>query len=144
MHGNRNGLVCQFLSLRRYWPKVFIEAYIDYYQRHDLQVPDAAIDSAPWLRIATDNKGLIEQLTSEIQTKIAFAGAALCAEYDVVHATVEIEGRLPFRLKWEHVKGHQDDKKKWYELTWMETLNVRADKLQPDWKSKVHGRLLLL
>jgi hypothetical protein len=30
-------------------------------------------------------------------------------------------------LKWERIKGHQDDKKKWYGLTWMETLNVRPD-----------------
>ena len=32
---------------------------------------------------------------------------------------------MPF--KWEHVKGHQDAVRKWYELTRMETLNVRAD-----------------
>ena len=25
------------------------------------------------------------------------------------------------------MQGHQDAQKKWYELTWMETLNVRAD-----------------
>jgi hypothetical protein len=48
-------------------------------------------------------------------------------EYDVVNEIVEITQRLPFPLTWEHVKGHQDDKKQWYELTWMETLNVRAD-----------------
>jgi hypothetical protein len=27
----------------------------------------------------------------------------------------------------EHVKGHQDEKRQWYELTQMESLNVRAD-----------------
>jgi hypothetical protein len=81
----------------------------------------------PWLRITTDNNGLISRITTGTATITAFAGAALCSEYDVVHEIVEIERRLPFRLQWEHVLGHQDQKKKWYELTWMETLNVRAD-----------------
>jgi hypothetical protein len=59
---------------------------------------------------------------------MVFAGAALCSGYDIVNAITELERRLPVRLKWEHVKGHQDKKKKWYKLTWMEQLdNVRAD-----------------
>jgi hypothetical protein len=55
---------------------------------------------------------------------MVFAGMSLCSEYDMIHEIIKIEWRLPFRLHWEHVKGHQDDRKKWYELTWMETLNV--------------------
>jgi hypothetical protein len=73
---------------------IFLEAYIDYFQLHDLPGLNQETDSAQCLCIATDNKGLIERITSEIKTKIAFAGAALCADYDGVHET--IEGRLPF------------------------------------------------
>jgi hypothetical protein len=83
----------------------------------------------PWLRIATDNQGLINRIRSGLTTWTAFAGAALCSEYDIVNETTELERRLPVRLQWEHVKGHQDEKKKWYELTWMERLNVRANLL---------------
>jgi hypothetical protein len=48
-------------------------------------------------------------------------------EYDIVHEILLITRRLPIPLVWEHVKGHQDEKKQWYKLTWMETLNARAD-----------------
>jgi hypothetical protein len=70
---------------------------------------------------------LLSHPLSGLATHTAFAGAALCSKFDVVNEIVELERRLPFRLKWEHVKGHQDDRKKWYELTWIEYLNVRAD-----------------
>ena len=68
-----------------------------------------------------------QSILSDLAAPTAFAGSALCSEYDVVNEIIEIERRLPFRLTWERVRGHQDDKKKWYELTWMETLNLRAD-----------------
>jgi hypothetical protein len=81
----------------------------------------------PWIRIATDNQGLITRIKDGLAARTRFAGAGLSPEYDVVNEIIAITQRLPFPLKWEHVKGHQDDKKQWYELTWMETLNVRAD-----------------
>jgi hypothetical protein len=49
-------------------------------------------------------------------------------EYNVVNEIIEITCRLPIPLIWEHVKGHQDDRKKWYELTSMEKLNIHTDK----------------
>jgi hypothetical protein len=56
----------------------------------------------------------------------------LCSEYDTVHKIVELECQLlPFRLHWEHIRGHQDDKKRWYELTWMEMLNVQQTAAMP-------------
>jgi hypothetical protein len=106
---------------------VFLEAYITFHGLQDIPTPTFPPKSKPWLRIATDNEGLIKRIRAGLATITAFAGAALCSEYDVVNEIVEIERRLPFRLAWEHVRGHQDAKKKWYELTWMETLNVRAD-----------------
>jgi hypothetical protein len=106
---------------------VFLETFVDYYQLHDIVTPSLP-DSAPWIRIATDNQGLIDQIQSSLATKTTFAGAGLRPQYDVVHEIQEITRRLPTPLTWEHVKGHQDEKRKWYELTWMETLNVRADK----------------
>jgi hypothetical protein len=106
---------------------VFLETFIDYYQLHDIVTPSLP-NSALWIRIATDNQGLIDRIQSSLATKMTFAGAGLRPEYDVVHEILEITRRLPIPLTWEHVKGHQDEKRKWYKLTWMETLNVRTDK----------------
>jgi hypothetical protein len=106
---------------------VFLETFLDYYQLHDIAIP-AFPESAPWLRITKDNQGLIDRIKSGLATKTMFAGAGLSPEYDVVHDILETTRRLPIPLTWEHVKGHQDKKRKWYKLTWMETLNVRADK----------------
>jgi hypothetical protein len=106
---------------------VFIEVYITYYLLDDLPEPAATPDSEPWLRIATDNKGLIERIQTGLETQKIFASAALRPEYDVVNEILEITKRLALPLKWEHVKGHQDEKRKWYELTEMETLNIKAD-----------------
>jgi hypothetical protein len=48
--------------------------------------------------------------------------------YDVINEILEITRHLPIPLTWKHVKEHQNDRKKWYKLTRMETLNVRADR----------------
>jgi hypothetical protein len=92
---------------------VFLEVYVACYGLHDVSTPILPPRTKPWLRIATDNDGLISRITTGTATTTAFAGAALCSEYDVVYEIVEIERRLPFRLQWEHVLGHQDQKKKW-------------------------------
>jgi hypothetical protein len=108
---------------------VFLEAFHLRHGLHDIPTPNFPPKSTPWMRIATDDKGLVfKRIRSGLATTTAFTGASLCAECDVVNKITEIERRLPFRLKWEHVRGHQDDEKKWCEMTWMEeTLNVRAD-----------------
>ena len=80
-----------------------------------------------WPGIATDNDRLIKCARSGLATDAAFAGAVLCSECDMVNKIAEMERRLPFRLTRERVRGHQDAKKKWHELTWMDTLNVRTD-----------------
>ena len=96
---------------------VFAEAYITYHGLQDIPTPIFPFKSTPWLRIATDNEGLTKRILSGLATTTAFAGAALLSEYDVVNEIIEIERQLPFRLTWEHVRDHQDDKKKWCELT---------------------------
>ena len=106
---------------------VFAEAHATYHELEDIPTPLLPPKSTPWLRIATDKDRLIKRILSSLVTITAFAGAALCSEYKVANEILEIERRLPFKLTWEHVRSHQDDKKKWYELTWMETLKVRAD-----------------
>jgi hypothetical protein len=111
---------------------LFFEAYLDYHDLQTLTPPEFDSEAFPWLRIATGNQGLIDRIRSGLTTRPAFAGAALCSEYDIVNEINELERRLPVRLQWEHVKGHQDEKKQWYELTWMERLNVRADILATD------------
>jgi hypothetical protein len=108
---------------------VFLETYTTYHQLQDLPRPRPHYHATadPWNRIATDNQGLIARIKSGLAAKTVFAGATLSAEYGVVHEILEITKRLPFPLIWEHVKGHQDKYRKWYKLTWMETLNVGAD-----------------
>jgi hypothetical protein len=106
---------------------VFLEAYTTYHQLQNLPRPQYHATADPWNRIATDNQGLIARIKTGLAAKTVFAGAALSAEHDVVHEILEITNRLPFPLTWEHVKGHQDQHRKWYELTWMETLNARTD-----------------
>jgi hypothetical protein len=115
-------MICGQLAL-----VLFIEVYIEYHQLQSLQVPTFPEGTTPWIRIATDNQGLIDRIKTGLDSKVIFAGAALAPECDIVHEILLITRRLPIPLVWEHVKGHQDAKKKWYELTWMETLNVRAD-----------------
>jgi hypothetical protein len=132
MQRDSHGMVCQFFQIGRNRPQltllVFLEAFAEYYELLDIPPECKGDRTEPWFRIATDNQGLIDRIQQALETKTKFAGAGLSPEYDVVNEIVEITRRLPFPLTWEHVKGHQDDRKKWYELTWMETLNVRADK----------------
>jgi hypothetical protein len=66
----------------------------------------------PWIRIATDNQGLIERIRSGLATKTVFAGAGLNADYNIVNEIVNITQSLSFPLVWEHVKGHQDERRK--------------------------------
>jgi hypothetical protein len=67
---------------------VFLETFFECYQLHDIPVP-LPTPSDPWIRIATDNKGLIDRITSGLAAKVAFAGAALNSECDVVNEIVE-------------------------------------------------------
>jgi hypothetical protein len=118
----------------------FLEAYLDYHQLHGLPIPTFREDSLPWLCIAVDNQGTISQIKTGLATKRVFAGAALSPEYDVVHEILAITHHLPFTLTWEHVKGHQDDRKKWYKLTIMETSMsgqlLRIIWPRPSWKPR--------
>jgi hypothetical protein len=67
------------------------------------------------------------RIKAGLATTTVFADAGLSPEYDIVNEIIEITRRLPLPLVWEHVKGHQDAVRKWYELTRIETRNVRAD-----------------
>jgi hypothetical protein len=53
------------------------------------------------------------------------AGAGLNADCNVVNEIINITHCLPPPLVWEHVKGHQDECRKWYELTCMEKLTLQ-------------------
>ena len=72
---------------------MFAEAYIPYHGLQDLPTPVFPPKSTPWLCIATDKEGLIKRILSGLATTKAFAGAALCSEYDVVNEIIEIERR---------------------------------------------------
>jgi hypothetical protein len=106
---------------------VFLEAFFECRQLHDIPVPPP-LPLDPWTHIATNNEGSIDRINSGLAAKVAFAGAALSSKRDVANEIVEIARRLPIPLAWERVKGHQEERRKWCELTRMETLKVRADK----------------
>ena len=73
---------------------VFLESFLACCQLLDLPIPILP-DDTPWIRIATDNQGLLIRIAAELATTTAFAGAGLSPEYDVVHEIIEITRRLP-------------------------------------------------
>jgi hypothetical protein len=60
-------------------------------------------------------------------TSSPFPSDALGAEYDVISGISSIVGSLPFKLHWEHVKGHQDEVLPLDQLAHMEKLNILAN-----------------
>jgi hypothetical protein len=70
---------------------VFIKAYVTYHGLLDVPTLIFPPNSKPWIRIATDNEGLIKRIISGLATTTVFAGTALCSEYDVVDKIIEIE-----------------------------------------------------
>jgi hypothetical protein len=106
----------------------FLKTYVTFY--HLQNVPGRNPQTTePWIQIATDNTGVLSRIDTALTAKTVFAGAGLAPEYDAVNEIILICRQLPLHFTWEHVKGHQDIRKKWYKMTWMERLNVRADKL---------------
>jgi hypothetical protein len=105
---------------------IFLETFATYYQLQDMYIPQYP-QTEPWIRIATNNQGLVKCIRSGLATMTVFAGAGLNADYNIVNEIVNITHCLPPPLIWEHAKGHQDERQKWYELTNMEKLNIRAD-----------------
>jgi hypothetical protein len=105
---------------------VFLDAYITYYQLEDLSAPLEPKDSETWFRIAMDNKDLISRITTGLTSKAVFASAGLRLEYDVVNEILEITRCLALPLTWKHVKGHQDEKRQWCELTHTESSGQTA------------------
>jgi hypothetical protein len=49
-------------------------------------------------------------------------------DHDMLFAIRQIINNIPVKLLWQHVKGHQDDKKSKDELTRPEQLNCEMDK----------------
>jgi hypothetical protein len=47
---------------------VFFEAYLDFHQLHDTQIPIFPADTDPWIRMATDNQGLISRIMTGLAT----------------------------------------------------------------------------
>jgi hypothetical protein len=82
---------------------IFHEVYLEYHQLHDFPPPFSS-ESKPWIRIATDNQGLITRIKAGLATMTVFAGAGLCPEYDIVNKILACTRHLPIPLAWEHVK----------------------------------------
>jgi hypothetical protein len=113
---------------------VFLQAFVSFYQptvHQPAPEPDTALPRRrPWIRAATDNKGLLKCLAQALtHTEWPFPSDALRAEYDVIAGLTNILLFLPFEIHWEHVTGHQDDKIPKDQLTRMEQLSILADEI---------------
>ena len=63
---------------------MLLEAFLAYYQLLDINPPGQS-NNEPWIRIATDNQGLILRIKAGLATTTAFAGTGLSPEYDAVN-----------------------------------------------------------
>jgi hypothetical protein len=69
---------------------VFIEAYLDLHGLHNLPILTFPAKSEQWIRITTDNKGLISRIKTGIATKMVFARATLSPKFDVLNEILAI------------------------------------------------------
>ena len=79
------------------------------------------------LKIICDNQGVISKATSRQGFKIPFPNYALTADWDQLESAHSIIQQLSVSVKFEHIKGHQDEKES--RLSFEASLNVRADYL---------------
>merc|ERR1711923_410714 len=86
-----------------------------------------AITKAKDNRICCDNKGAI--FTFEKKSKRVTAGKSNAYIRRVLRS---IKARTRSSFLQSHVKGHQDDIKRWYDMTYEERLNSTCDRLAKD------------
>ena len=79
--------------------------------------------------------------TNEISKyAIMYPNSTLASEFDVlaeIRTAMKKLGRSQPEL--DHIKGHQDEKKPWHELTHMAQMNCRADKLAAQYLADFPG-----
>jgi hypothetical protein len=82
------------------------------------------IDSGDLGLVACDNLGGLNK--AKLRRKKIRAGTK---HADILRSLRSIHRKLRGRLRYEHVYGHQDKKKRWSDMTLLEQLNCRCDAL---------------
>jgi hypothetical protein len=78
-------------------------------------------------RFVTDNQGLITRVQNQLTYTKSYPTSTLEPDWDVVIEIVRTLNDLPIEKSFHHVKGHQDDKIAYKNLTLDARLNVDAD-----------------
>ena len=81
------------------------------------------------LYVHSDSESVLKKLDKIRSWLYLFQNATMCADWDVLQATITILKKFDNKIILRHVKGHQDDTKQYHKLSLEAQLNVDADKL---------------
>jgi exonuclease III len=86
-------------------------------------------EKKPYHEILFDNEGLIKRINGARARKHLLPNSSLWAEFDIQAGIMEAIAAFPAPIKFVHIKGHQDSKKKKEDLPFRARLNIYADAL---------------
>ena len=76
-----------------------------------------------------DNKSLIDRQQQHLNYQVPYPNMTLGPEYDLLEEIFSIHSTYKIKAQFQHVKGHQDERKKFENLSIPAQLNVKADNL---------------
>ena len=83
--------------------------------------------NTPTIEIYLDNKSVIKRIRRTIETKFTQPNQRLLSEQDIIDEIKALATELPITVKFEWIKGHQDDANPRQELSLPAQLNCEAD-----------------
>lgn len=83
----------------------------------------------PTTSIYSDSKSVIDKVKDMVTWREYYSTKTLTADWDVLQALATLIRKMPDSMELHHILGHQDNKKKYEDLTLPAQLNVDADKL---------------
>ena len=86
--------------------------------------------------LATDNTGLIDRVMAQNQITYPVPNAVFKPDWDVVQGIVETLRQTEVSATYVHVKGHQDSKTPYEELSLLAQLNVDADQYAGEYRTQ--------
>ena len=79
--------------------------------------------------IYSDSKSVIDIVNEMSMWKDYYSAETLAAEWDILQALTSLLQKMPKTMELQHIKGHQDNQKRYEDLELPAQLNVDADKL---------------
>ena len=80
--------------------------------------------------LVCDNQSMVNKINEISQYKTMYPNATMVSEYDVLAEIWTAMSQLgPSQPVIDHIKGHQNEKKPWHELTHSAQMNCKADEL---------------